>query len=95
MWNHRAKFCQKSAGKSSEKSNQAMDLQQTEDEEPSYALVILDGTAKPENSMICIVDGEKYPLFTEHTWIGDTGSLCHITNQSTSMYDVKSNNYSV
>ena len=69
-----------------------MDLQKSEDEESSYALAILDGTAKPKNTMFCTVDGEKYPSFTEHTWIGDAGSSCHITNQSTSVYDVESIN---
>ena len=58
MWGHRANFCKKSAGKSYEKPNKAMDLQESEDEEPSCALAIL-GTAKPENNMFCIVDGEK------------------------------------
>ena len=35
------------ADKSSETSNRAIDLQESEDEESSYALTILDGTAKP------------------------------------------------
>ena len=67
-----------------------MDLQDSEDEKPTYALAIFNGTAKPENSMFCTVDGEKYPSFTEHTWMGDTVSSCHITNQSTFMYDMES-----
>ena len=49
----------------------------------------MKGTEKPENSMFCLLDAEKYPSFTKHTWIGDTGSSCHITNQSTSMYDME------
>ena len=67
-----------------------MNLQESEDEEPSYALAILNGTTKPKNNRFCIVDGENYLSFTEHTWICDTGSPCHITNQSTSMYDMES-----
>ena len=70
-WGHRAKFYQKSAGTSSEKSNQAMGLQQSEHEEPSYVLAMLNGTAKLEISMFGILD-EGQSSVTEHTWIGDT-----------------------
>ena len=69
-----------------------MDLYKSEDGEPSYALTILNGAAKPEHNMFSTVDGEKYASFTEHTWIGDTGSSCHNTNQSTSMYNEESIN---
>ena len=34
-----------------------MDLQESEDKEPSYALAILDGTAIPKNIMFCTVVG--------------------------------------
>ena len=36
-------------------------------------------TAKPGNSMFCTLDDEKYHSFTEHTWIGNTGSSCNFT----------------
>ena len=58
MWGQRAKIFLKSAGMKSE-SNQAMDFQESEDEEPSYALAILHETAKPEESMFYTVDGER------------------------------------
>ena len=41
-----------------------MDFEVFEDAEPSFALAIHDGTTKPENSMFCKVDEEKYPPFT-------------------------------
>ena len=45
--------------------------------------------------MFCIVDGEMYLSFIEHTWIGDTSSSCHIINQSTCMFYDESINESV
>ena len=39
--------------------SQAIDLQDSEDEEPSCALAILIGTAKSDNSMFSTVDGKN------------------------------------
>ena len=44
-WGHKAKFGQKSACQRSEKSYQAIDLQESESEEPCQALAEPDGNA--------------------------------------------------
>ena len=50
--------------KNDSKSNQDINLQESESEEPSYASAILNGTKKRENSMFYTVDGKKYHSFT-------------------------------
>jgi hypothetical protein len=35
-----------------------------------------------------VIDGVEYPSFTDNTWIGDTGSSCHIVNDDTGLYDI-------
>ena len=53
IWGQRAKVFHKGAGKRIEKSNQAIDVQKSKGEEPSFALTILDRTAKPKNNIFC------------------------------------------
>ena len=36
----------------------------------------------------CMIDGNRYPAFTDNTMYGDTASSCHLTNDDTDMYDV-------
>ena len=38
--------------------------------------------------MKCTINGCTYPTFTKNTWIGDSGAICHITNNDSSMYDI-------
>ena len=47
-WSHRLKFFQTTDSKISQKSNQAIDLQKSENEDLMYALASCDGTAKTE-----------------------------------------------
>ena len=35
-----------------------------------------------------VIDGVEYPSFTDNTWIGDTGSSCHIVHDDTGLYDI-------
>ena len=41
-----------------------------------------------EAGMVCTIDSNKFFLFTKNTWIGDSGELCHITNDKTGLYDI-------
>ena len=41
-----------------------------------------------EAGMMCTFIGQSFCFFTKHTWIGDLGASCHITNNDTGMYDV-------
>ena len=38
--------------------------------------------------MMCTIDGDTFYSFTKHTWIGDLGASCHITNNNTGMIGV-------
>ena len=41
-----------------------------------------------EAGMMCTIDGETYHMFTKNMWSGDSGTLCHITNDDTSLFDI-------
>ena len=41
-----------------------------------------------EASMMCTIDGASFHLFTKNTGIGDSGALCHITNDDKGMFDI-------
>ena len=45
--------------------------------------------------MLHTVDGEIFYLFTKNMWIGDSGTLCHITNNDTGLYNVTKINKSI
>ena len=38
--------------------------------------------------MMCAINGDMFYSFTKNTWIGDSGTSCHITNYDTDMYDI-------
>ena len=38
--------------------------------------------------MMCTIDGNSFHMFTKNTWIGNSGTSCHITNDETGMFDV-------
>ena len=39
--------------------------------------------------MMCTMQDAVFYTFTKNTWIGDTGALCYITNDSTGMFDIE------
>ena len=40
-----------------------------------------------EAGMLCTIDGETFHLF-KNKWIGDSGTLCQITNNYSSLFEV-------
>ena len=43
---------------------------------------------KSKISSHATVNGDQYARFCKHTWIADTGTSCHVTNDDSDMYDV-------
>ena len=41
-----------------------------------------------EAGMMCTIDGHIFFLFMKNTWIGDSGELCHITNDDNGLFNV-------
>ena len=41
-----------------------------------------------EASMLCTINGDTIFLFTKNTLIRDSGALCHIMNNHTSLFDI-------
>ena len=39
--------------------------------------------------MMCTIYGDSFYMLTNHTWIDDSGTSCHITNDNTDMFDVE------
>ena len=42
--------------------------------------------------LLCTIDGEKYPSFTDDTMFGDSCASCHLRNDDTDMYDIENIN---
>ena len=41
-----------------------------------------------EAGMLFIIDGGTFYFFTKNMWIRDSGELCHIMNDDTSLFDI-------
>ena len=41
-----------------------------------------------EAGMTCTINGEIFFSFTKNMWIGYLGTLCHISNDDSGLYDV-------
>ena len=41
-----------------------------------------------EAGMMCTIDGTSFHTFTKNTWIGDSSSSCHITNNEKGIFEV-------
>ena len=41
-----------------------------------------------EAGMLCTIDGDTFYLFMKSTWIGDSGTLLHIMNKNTSLFNI-------
>ena len=39
-----------------------------------------------EDGMMGNIDGETFYYFTKNTWIGDSGTFCHITNNNSGLF---------
>ena len=39
--------------------------------------------------MMCTINGNSLCTFTKNTWIGDTGTSCHITHNDTGMFEIE------
>ena len=47
-----------------------------------------DGEQPSEISMMCTICGDTFFSFTRSTWIGDSGALCLIMNNNTSLFNI-------
>ena len=45
--------------------------------------------------MLCTIDGDTFLSFTKNTWIVDSGALCHIMKDDTSLFDIIDINESI
>ena len=50
------------------------------DNESVAEIGVVAKEVKGEKGLACVVDGVRYPSFTEATMFGDSGSSCHIRN---------------
>ena len=48
-----------------------------------------------EAGMMCTINGDNFFLLTKNMWIGDSGALCHIMNNDTSLFSIININNSI